>query len=149
MKNLYNQSDVEGIISRLEKLAPDAERKWGKMSVAQMLAHLNANMETSLGLIFPKRAFMGRILGRFIFNGYLKGKSPMKNAPTIVEYKIIDERDFEKERTKAIKLIKSFYENGPEKCSDYPHPFFGKLSPEECAFLHWMHADYHLGQFSS
>lgn len=91
---------------------------------------------------------MGRILGRYIFDGYLKGKPLIKNAPTVKEYLITDERDFEKERAKAIKLVKDFYENGPDKCSSIPHPFFGKLSPEEWAILHWLHADHHLGQFS-
>lgn len=65
MNNLYNQTDYSGIINRLEKLEENAERKWGKMDVAQMLAHLNVSIETAMGLNFPKRMFVGRIMGRF------------------------------------------------------------------------------------
>lgn len=59
MNNFYNKSDAEGIIRRLEKLTPDAERKWGKMDTGQMLAHLNAGVETSMGLISPKESVYG------------------------------------------------------------------------------------------
>jgi hypothetical protein len=44
-------------------------------------------------------------------------------------------------------MVKSFYDNGPEKCTKHPHPYFGKLSPEEWAILKWKHYDHHLRQF--
>ena len=68
MNNLYNQSDVVGIIEQLEKLTPNAEKKWGKMDIGQMLAHINVSLETALGLNFPKRMLIGRIIG-----GFMKG----------------------------------------------------------------------------
>ncbi len=39
MKNIFNQSDTIELINRIEKLTPESKPKWGKMAVAQMLAH--------------------------------------------------------------------------------------------------------------
>ena len=57
MNNLYNQSDVLGILSRIEQLSSNSQRQWGKMNVEQMLSHLNAFLETALDLNSPKRIF--------------------------------------------------------------------------------------------
>ena len=39
------------MLRRLKALRPDAQRRWGKMSVAQMLWHVNEAMEGALGRI--------------------------------------------------------------------------------------------------
>ena len=82
MNNLFNQSDVSGILARIDKLTPNSQRQWGKMNVGQMLAHLNASLETAMGLNTPKRLFIGRILGPFVKPNYLSEKPLGKNAPT-------------------------------------------------------------------
>lgn len=47
-----------------------------------------------------------------------------KNAPTDNNYIITKEMNFEQEQKKAIRLIREFYQNGPENCTTHPHPFF-------------------------
>ena len=66
MKNLYNEADKNEILNRLEDLKVDAVRQWGKMNIVQMLAHLNVSLETPLGKNFPKRAFIGRLIGKLV-----------------------------------------------------------------------------------
>ncbi len=149
MNTLYNQSDVKGILERIEKLTSNTEKKWGKMDVAQMLAHLNAFLETGLNLNIEKRMFIGRVLGRFFKSRYVSKKQFSKNSPTGKNYIINDPKDFEREKSKAIALVKQFYENGPEKCTKQPHQFFGKLTPNEWAIVQWKHFDHHLRQFNS
>lgn len=149
MNDLYNDSDVVGIIERLEKLAPDAEKKWGKMNVGQMLAHLNISLETAMGLNFPKRILIGRVIGGFMKSKFLNEEPMTKNSPTDKNYVFTDIREFDKERNKAIQLVKTFHANGSEKCTMHPHSFFGKFTPEEWAILQWKHFDHHLRQFSS
>jgi hypothetical protein len=39
MKSLFETAAVNEITDRVENLRPDSERRWGKMNVAQMLAH--------------------------------------------------------------------------------------------------------------
>ncbi|TKC05819.1 DUF1569 domain-containing protein [Pedobacter frigoris] len=147
MNSLYNQEDVKEILKRIEKLTPNAQRQWGKMNVSQMLAHLNISLETPLGINFPKRAFLGRIIGGIVKIGHLSKKPLPKNAPTDPNYIIRDNPNFEKEKSRAIELINIFYENGASKCSRHPHSFFGKLTPQQWSVLQWKHFDHHLRQF--
>jgi hypothetical protein len=149
MSNLYNPLEVDLILERLNKLTPTAPRQWGKMDVAQMLAHLNESLETALGLNFPKRMFIGRIIGGFLKNKVLNDKPLTKNSPTDKNYVFTDKRNFEKEKAKTIELVKKFYQNGPEKCTKHPHSFFGEFTPDEWAILQWKHLDHHLRQFKA
>ncbi|WP_407556914.1 DUF1569 domain-containing protein [Winogradskyella sp. 4-2091] len=149
MNNLYNQSDLNSILERLEKLSPNADRKWGKMNIGQMLAHLNVSLETAMGLNFPDRIFIGRLIGGFMKRRFLNEQPLTKNSPTDHSYVFTDVREFEKEKIKAITLVKAFHKNGPDKCTTHPHSFFGKFTPEEWAILQWKHFDHHLRQFDS
>ena len=45
MKNVFNATDVDGIIERVNSLIPSTKGLWGKMNVAQMLAHCNVTYE--------------------------------------------------------------------------------------------------------
>jgi hypothetical protein len=147
MNNLYNQTDVDGILNRIEKLTPNAQREWGKMNTGQMLAHLNAFLETALNQNPQKRMLIGRVVGVFFKKRYVSEKPFSKNGPTGKNYIFTDIKNFEKEKNKALQLVKQFYENGYEKCTKKPHPFFGNLTPNEWAIAQWKHFDHHLRQF--
>ena len=49
IKNLFNNSVKQELIERINKLTPETQRKWGKMNVAQMLAHLQMQIEVAYG----------------------------------------------------------------------------------------------------
>ncbi len=148
MNNLFNEADVKRILERLTRLTPDSKRLWGTMNVAQMLAHCNVSLETAMGLNFPKRKLIGRLFGKLIKLKFLDKKPMIKNSRTEDSYVTSDEKfDFETERSKALNLVRTFYENGPEKCTMHPHSYFGKLTPDEWAILKWKHYDHHLRQF--
>ncbi len=93
--------------------------------------------------------FLGRIIGGYMKKKVLSEKRMIKNSPTDPYYIINDRREFEKEKNKSIELVQTFYKNGPSKCTTVPHSFFGNLTPEEWAILHWKHFDHHLRQFNS
>ncbi len=147
MNNLFNQSDTYQILERIEKLTPDSQRQWGKMNVAQMLAHCNKSLETAMGLNFIKRLFIGRIISPFVKPMVLGEKPFGKNSPTDKSYVFKDNLKFEEEKSTTIALIKKFFEGGPSQCTTHPHPFFGKFTPEEWAVFQWKHLDHHLRQF--
>ena len=46
MKNIFDPTVTDEIITRINQLKPDSQPLWGKMSVAQMLAHCNVTYET-------------------------------------------------------------------------------------------------------
>jgi hypothetical protein len=69
------------------------------------------------------------------------------NSPTIPAVRITDEKEFEFERSELKRKIRAFQANGPEKCTTNPHPFFGKLTPEQWGKGTYKHLDHHLKQF--
>jgi hypothetical protein len=82
VKNLFEPSSAIEIKKRIELLRPGAERQWGAMNAAQMLAHCSAWMEWAAGLKTPPRSFAGRIVGKMAKNSVL-GEAPIRrNMPT-------------------------------------------------------------------
>jgi hypothetical protein len=147
MKSLFEPATTEEVKERMAKLRPDSERLWGKMSSAQALAHCSAAMEVSVGLKFPPRNFIGRLIGRRVLRTFLAGKPFPRNSPTDKSFVVRDDRDFEVEGQRLRGLIDRFAEAGPAGCTRHPHSFFGPLTPEEWAELNYMHLDHHLRQF--
>ncbi|MCU1266985.1 MAG: hypothetical protein JWM21_3303 [Acidobacteria bacterium] len=148
MKNLFDAAAAAEIRKRIALLGPGNERQWGRMNVAQALAHLSAGLELALGERRPPRALMGRILGWAIKPMALGNDAPMRpNSPTIDELVVLDQRDFETERKQLSATIDRFVAGGPAACTTHPHPFFGRLTPQEWAIHSYKHLDHHLRQF--
>lgn len=148
MKNLYEAATVEEIKARIAQLRPGSERQWGKMNVAQAVAHCSGPMEWAAGDSFPPRMFLGRIFGPIAKSKVLEDEKPMgRNAPTAKSLVVADERDLEAERKRLCALIDRFAAAGPKGCTTHPHTFFGRLTPEEWARLMYKHLDHHLRQF--
>lgn len=45
LPNIFAKDVSDDVIARINKLTPDSERQWGKMDVAQMLAHCCVSYE--------------------------------------------------------------------------------------------------------
>ena len=58
------------------------------------------------------------------------------------------DKDFAKEMEQTLNLMKKFYDGGLSIASIHPHPFFGKLTPEQWGMSQYKHFDHHLKQFS-
>lgn len=148
MNNLFNPADAAGIIQRLDALPATAQRQWGTMQAAQMLAHCTASLETAMGLNSPKKvSFLMRFVGSMMKSGIVSGKPMPKNSPTDKLYIITDARDFAQEKAKVIERIKAFSAGGPARCTTQPQVFFGPMTPQEWAIMQWKHFDHHLRQF--
>ncbi len=63
MKSLFEPAAVNELTDRMAHLRPDSERQWGKMDVAQMLAHCSAAIGMAEGKVTPPRIWLGRLLG--------------------------------------------------------------------------------------
>ena len=147
MKNLFEQTTVQEVNQRLDKLTPSSQRQWGKMNVGQMLAHCSAALEVAVGDKNPSRIFIGRIIGSFLKPMFSNEKPFGKNSPTDKSFIITDERDFNKEKLRLKGLVERFNKGGAEKVTTNPHSFFGKLKPNEWATGMYKHLDHHLRQF--
>lgn len=144
VKDLYDQVVKEEIIHRLSKLTPDTRSLWGKMSVQQMLAHLQQPLLVAYGRQKPAGNFLMKLLGPLI-KPALYGPKPYKRGlPTDKTYIVTDNPDFENERGKLIELVQEFRE---DNIPDEQHPLFGKMTKEQWSKSAWKHLDHHLQQF--
>lgn len=146
---LFDDDAVQAIIRRLRSLTPKSSRIWGKMTVAQMLAHLSVGLEMAVGDIRLKQGLFGKIFARFARESAFGDKPIARNLPTGPEFIIKDDRDLDVELRRLLTLIDRFATGGPEKCTTAPHAFFGRLTPEEWSRLQWKHIDHHLRQFGA
>jgi hypothetical protein len=149
MMDLFDNRTAADILQRVDRLAASAPRQWGKMDVAQMLAHCSATLEVATGQRFPPRTFLGRILGPLFRASYVGPKPLGKNSPTDKSFIVADRRDFITEKDRLKKLISRFAEGGEEGCTRHPHAFFGKLTAQEWSHAMHKHLDHHLRQFGS
>jgi hypothetical protein len=148
VKNLFQGAAVEEIKHRMAQLTPDSERLWGKMNAPQAVAHCTRGMELATGDRLPPRMLIGSAIGWIIKPMAFKEGEPMRrNSPTVPGLIVDDERDLTVEREQLIRMIDRFASAGPAGCTNHPHSFFGKLTPEEWSMWMYKHLDHHLRQF--
>lgn len=147
MKNIFNPLYVEEVLVRIDKLSPHSHPQWGEMDVAQMLAHCSSFQDIAIGNSFPPRGLLGILIGKFVKPIFYNDKPLPPNMSTIPTILITDEKDFEIEREKLKQKIITFQNNGPEKCTTHPHPFFGKLTSDQWGKGIYKHLHHHLNQF--
>jgi hypothetical protein len=144
MKNLFDASARQEIIDRINKLTPDSKPQWGKMSVAQMLAHNILPMELALQNPKPPRAFMGKLFGGMVKKKILSPEPFRKNGFTPKEFRIDSPQDFNSKKEKILDAINRFQRGA---ITDMVHPFFGHMTEDQWGELQYKHLDHHLQQF--
>ena len=146
MKNLFQADAVEEVMARIERLSPSSQPQWGKMDVAQMLAHLSTTMDMASGKFAAKRSLIGKLIGQRV-RRIMSDDSPMRrNSPTAKELKVTAS-DFAREHERLKQSVREFHEGGESQVTKHPHPFFGDLTPLEWSTGMYKHLDHHLKQF--
>ena len=110
MKSIFDEEVYAEVLDRIEKLTPDTQRQWGKMDVAQMLAHCQNPLEVALGRQALKRpnAVMRLLLKSFKATMY--NDKPWKHGmATAPQYRIETAGDYTQDRSKLLQLIKAFH----------------------------------------
>ncbi len=148
-KNLFDPTVANVVKTRLQKMEPQTERLWGKMTPAQMLAHCSVSVQWALGEVVPEKGPLpARLLGRLLKPMVFRNEDPFrKNSPTAKSFIVADDRDFRREQERLSALIDEFSAGGRAACTKHPHSFFGKMTADEWAILMYKHLDHHLRQF--
>ena len=136
---------------RLRAIAPTATRKWGTMSLAQMLAHLRITLEVSLEKRDTKdesRAWLLPVLWVLLFElwtDWPKGK--IKASRQFLDDSA---EDVERERALVFESMRGFVihaESYPERL--VLEPMLGRVSLKKWRRIHGIHIDYHFRQFGA
>ncbi|MBP6003076.1 MAG: DUF1569 domain-containing protein [Pyrinomonadaceae bacterium] len=149
--NIFEREVSDGIIARLNSLTPESQRRWGKMDVARMLAHLNVSYE----MIFeperyPRPNAVMRLIVRYFVKGYVTGDKPLKhNSPTAPQFIMKSDKDFDAERKRLIDYINRTREFGEDHFDGREYVSFGVLSKTQYSNMLYKHLDHHLQQFGA
>jgi hypothetical protein len=144
VRDLFDPAIKQEIIARINSLTPQSQRKWGKMDVGQMLAHVQLPISCAYGTHQVKGSFILKLLGP-VFKSILYNNKPYKQGlPTDRTYVITDSKDFEKEKQNLLTLLNKF---SGENIVVEKHPVWGKLTKEQWSKATWKHLDHHLQQF--
>jgi len=145
MKSVHQPEVKQKILDRLNKLNPESQRHWGKMSVGQMLAHVSAQLKLGTGEIKGKAILPAWI--QYVAKQTFGFRIPWtKSLPTAKEMTIKDERQFEEEKQAFLATFQLFMEKDADS-TWWPHPIFGKMSKEEWGKVAYKHLDHHFRQF--
>jgi hypothetical protein len=147
IKNLFDADVKQDIITRIHQLTPGSKAVWGKMNVAQMLAHVQVPMGVALGTHTVKGNWLMKLILP-LFKKNLYDEKPWKQGlPTDKTFIMTGfEKDFENEKSELIDKLTRFTENNMINES---HPVFGKLTKEQWSKATWKHLDHHLKQFGA
>lgn len=134
---------------RVGAVGAKAQRQWGTMSAAQMLAHLRIVFEISLEereTEDESRAWLMPILWVLMFRIWTNWPKGKIKAST----QFLDDsaEDIESERTQLLDLMRRFVERAesePERI--VLEPMLGRISLKKWQRVHGLHTDYHLRQF--
>jgi hypothetical protein len=128
MKSLFDVTVANEVKTRLENLGPQTQRRWGKMTAPQILAHCSLSMQWAVGEVVPEKgALPVRLIGRLMKPMVFRNEDPLrKNSPTAKSLIVADERDLGKERERLSGLIDKFVAGGATGCTRNPHSFLGR-----------------------
>ena len=152
MKTLARQRDKDEVLRRLKSVGLESPRRWGRMSVHQMVCHVSDAFRMAMGrkAVSPASGLLKRTIVKWIalhlplpwpagiptspeIDQEAGGTSPVVFAADVAELAVLVEIFTAPARSFAWQ----------------PHPIFGTLS--DAAWLRWgyLHMDHHLRQFGA
>ncbi len=149
MRSLFDKAAYNEIRTRLEHLTLQHQRQWGKMDVAQMLAHCGEAIKTPLEHRKTRRSLMSYIFGGMAKRMATSDQPYKQGLPTDKNFVIVGTREFEKEKQQLLSLVDRFHQGGEKAMTPYPHPFFGHMTPQDWGSSQYKHLDHHLRQFGA
>ena len=146
MPSLFDSEVRARVVARLDRLTPSSERRWGRMTAPEMVAHLTDQMGHTLGDV-PVEAHGGplswapiRYLSIYVVP-WPRGKV---RGPAEAFVSRPGEWNADLERLRS--LVERFGSRDPR--GDWPdHLLFGRMSGRDWGYFCHKHFDHHLRQF--
>lgn len=148
MKNVFTPGDTSELISRVNQLQPLSQPLWGKMNVAQMLAHCNVTYELVYDDKHPKPTGIKKVIMKLLVKNIVVNEKPYnKNGQTGPQFIIKDERNFETEKERLIAHLNKTQKLGEAHFDGKESHSFGSLTKGEWNNMFYKHLNHHLTQF--
>jgi hypothetical protein len=146
MPKLHDPGYRSSILARIGDLRPDSQRRWGQMSVGQMLWHVNEAMEAALGRVTIPPVKPPLPLPRPLLKFVVINVPWPQGAWTLPNWVPQKEYDFTAERARCLKLIDDL---AAKRIDDqWPSsPTLGQMTGTDVTRLLAKHLDHHLKQF--
>ncbi|MBT8186732.1 MAG: DUF1569 domain-containing protein [Croceitalea sp.] len=147
MKSLFDTIAHQELLDRINKLNKNSKANWGKMTVGQVMRHCQFPLNLALG---KESIPEPNPIMKFMFKGFKKSMyndKPWKhNLPTVKQFKVVEDHDFDEAKQALIELVNKFHEEKTRTTWE-PHPSFGSFTPEQWGQMQYKHLDHHLRQF--
>jgi hypothetical protein len=148
LPDIFEKEVADGIIQRINLLLPTTQPKWGKMTVAQMLAHCNVTYEMVYENIHPKPNSVVKFILKAFIKKKVVGEYPYsQNSKTAPQFIMKETKDFEKEKNRLIEYIGKTQQLGENNFEGKESLSFGKLTKTEWNNMFYKHLQHHLMQF--
>lgn len=146
MQSLWNEGAVDQLTARVRRLTPGQKPQWGRLSAAQVVAHLSDACLMYMGEL-PCEPKLSPIRYAPLKQLIVYVLPFPKNVPTAPELLARRAGDWQAEVDGLCALI-ARVAGQQARAGEWPeHPAFGKLSPRAWGILAWRHTDHHLRQF--
>lgn len=147
MKTVHDGATFAELKQRISSLTPNHSRRWGTMSIDQMLWHVNRAMEMALGTLPSERA-QTPPLPKFVLKFFLFQLPWPKGVPTMPSLRVAASHDFATEKARALTLLATIAAR-PVDAQWPENATFGTFSGTEWSRLQAKHLDHHLRQFGA
>jgi len=145
MPLLHDPVVHDSICARVHQLGPDTRGRWGKMSVGQMLWHVNRVLGNAIGEFEPPEIPVPMPRG---FAKFLVLNMPWpKNVTTQPAYRANGQYEFVAERDRCLRLIDQLTSRSIDSTSWGRSAAFRHMTGSDWSRLNAKHLDYHLKQF--
>lgn len=146
-QSIYDNATLDSIIERIDNLSNESGALWGKMNVAQMLAHCADVQEVLLGKPLEGSPWYFKLLGPVVKKVILNSKPFPRDTATHPQYIVSDSREFEAEKARLLEALAKFSSLSPAEHDQITHPLFGNMTVEDKGWMSYKHLDHHLNQF--
>lgn len=146
MNTFFNTATYQTFVQRIGQLSATSKPLWGKMTVGQMLHHLNLALGCSIGkhALADESNFLSRSIVKWSVLYVLPRF--LTNLPTGKTITVSNPKVFEEEQISLLNTLAQMQQQTQAGVNGM-HPLFGKLNGKEWGVLAYKHLDHHLRQF--
>lgn len=148
LPNVFSKEVTDSFIHRINQLTAQTTAKWGKMGVAEMLAHCCVTYEYVFETKHKPNGFFRSLLLKLLIKSQVVNEVMYKQSiPTGPDFLIKDQRDFEIEKQRLISFVQKVHDLGEQHFDGLKSHSFGVLTAKEWNNMFYKHLHHHLTQF--